>query len=277
MKSYSHDIKKAKAMQGDILQEEKTMANVIVVANQKGGVGKTASASNLSATLAYHHHKNVLMIDLDGLASLTKAFGYDPDNFDSSIVTAIENPNSTPNCIYQTDIEGLSIIPSHPMLDTLELSLLNKKDKYDRLTKAIKRIEVAFDYIIIDAAPSLNTFFINALCAASYVIIPAETKIQSNFALEVFSSSLETMKELKNQDLKVLGVIATMYNCQANEDKAVLAEMQANYDMLGVIKRTTAVSSAVKEGLPCVITNRRSVASKEYIAIGNKIVNTIEG
>lgn len=252
-----------------------SMGKVICTANQKGGVGKTATANNIASSLALEG-KQVLVVDLDPLCTLTKANGYDPSKFDSSVVTLLENPLKVGQTIYESDIEGLSFIPSSPMLDVLELSLINKKDKYSRLKKALDKVKPIFDYIVLDCAPSLSTFTINALVAADYLIVPAETKYQSDFSLEVFLSTFETMKATMNSNLRLLGVIATMFNCQANEDKEVLNSIQSKYDLLGVIKRTTAVSSSVKKGKPCVVANRRTVVAQEYREITRKIMNMME-
>lgn len=252
------------------------MGKVICTANQKGGVGKTALANNLAASLALEG-KQVLMIDLDPLCTLTKANGYNPEKFDSSVVTMLENPKLVGQTVYETEIKGLSLIPASPMLDVLELNLLNKKDKYDRLKKGLEKVRQIFDYIILDCTPSLNTFTINALVAADYLVVPAETKYQSDFSLSVFLSTFETMKDMRNPNLKLLGVVATMFNCQANEDKEVLQSIQDSYDVLGIIKRTTAVSSSVKVGKPCVVANRRTVVAKEYRQITSKIIEMVEG
>lgn len=107
--------------------------------------------------------------------------------------------------------------------------------------------------------------------------MPAETKYQSDFSLSVFLSTFETMRELRNPDLKVLGIVATMFNCQANEDKEILNNLQTLYEVLGVIKRTTAVSSSVKEGKPCVVARKRTVVAKEYRSIAKKIIEKVEG
>ena len=253
------------------------MGVIIVVANQKGGVGKTALSNNLAASLALEG-KQVVVVDLDPLCTLTKANGYDPTNFETSIATVIEKPNMVGQCVYETDIEGLSIIPASPMLDALEISLINKKDRYDRLKKGLEKLKTIFDYVVIDCTPSLNTFSINALVVADYLLVPAETKYQSDFSLDVFLTTFETMKSVRNPDLKLLGIVATMYNCQANEDKEVLEQLKETHSdkLLGIIKRTTAVSSSVKQGKPCVIANRRTVVAKEYREIARKVMKMVE-
>ena len=251
------------------------LSKIICVANQKGGVGKTTLASNLGASLALEG-KSTLLIDLDSLCSLTKAQGYNPDDFDSSIITVFENVKNVPQCIYETGVDNLSIIPSSPMLDVAETSYINKKDKFDRLKKALEIVKPIFEYIVIDTSPTLNLYTINALAASDCIVIPAETKYQSMFSLEVFISSIEAMKEMKNPDLKLLGVVATMYNCQANEDKEVLTELEEQQDILGIIKRTTAASSAVKKGLPCVVANKRTVVAQEYREITKRIMKLLE-
>lgn len=251
------------------------MGKIICTANQKGGVGKTALAANLATALAMEG-KQVLAIDLDPLGTLTKAFGYNPQKFDASVVTVLERPQMVGQAIYETDIEGLSLMPASAMLDALDLSLATKKDKHDRLKKALGKVKPIFDFIVMDCTPTLNTFTINALVAADYLIIPAETKYQSDYALETFLTTFETMRTMKNPNLKLLGVVATMYYCQANEDKEVLSTLQQNYDILGIIKRTSAVSAAVKKGKPCVVVSKRSVAAIEYREIARKIMKMME-
>ena len=116
------------------------MGKVICVANQKGGVGKTALSNNLAASLALEG-KQVLVSDLDSLCTLTKALGYAPEKFDSSVATLITNPSMVGQCIYETDIPKLSLLPCSPMLDTLEVGLINKKDRHDRLKKALDKVK----------------------------------------------------------------------------------------------------------------------------------------
>ncbi|WP_324823534.1 ParA family protein [Sinanaerobacter sp. ZZT-01] len=252
------------------------MGKIICIANQKGGVGKTTLTANIGAALTLEG-KTVLLVDLDAQCSLTMSFGYDPNNFDNSIVTVLDNPSKVGQAIFETDVENLSILPASTMLITVDSNLISKRDRYERLKKALDKVKPLFDYILIDCSPALSTITINALVVADYILTPAETKIASHFSLDAFVSTIETMKAVRNPNLQSLGVVATMYNCQANEDKEVLASIQTNNVLLGVIKRTTAVSSAVKKGLPCVLVNRRTVVAQEFRTITNKIIEKVEG
>ena len=251
------------------------MGKIICIANQKGGVGKSSVTCNIGTALTLEG-KSVLIIDLDSQASLTMSLGFNPESFETSSVTVLDAPSKAPMCIYETDIERLSIIPSSSMLSTLEMSLYNKRDNNLRLKKALERIKEIFDYVLIDCSPALSLSTINALVAADYVLIPAETKVSSNFSLNTFISTVNTVKEVMNKEIEILGVIATMYYCQANEDKEVLQHLQENYEVLGVIRRTTAVSSAFGMGKPCVLTSRRSLATKEFKEIAKRIIEKVE-
>lgn len=257
-------------------KELSELGKIICISNLKGGVGKTTLTANIGAALALEG-KSVLLVDLDAQCSLTMSFGYDPNNFDSSIVTVLNDPSKVGQAIYETDVENLSILPASTMLITVDSSLVSKKDRYERLKKALSKVELIFDYILIDCGPALSTITINALVAADYILTPSETKIASHFSLDKFVSTVETMKAVRNPNLQSLGVVATMYNCQANEDKEVLASIQTNNTLLGVIKRTTAVSSAVKKGLPCVLVNKRTVVAQEFRNITKKIIEKVEG
>lgn len=251
------------------------MTKIICIANQKGGVGKTATTANIATALTLQG-KKVLIVDLDSQCSLTMSFGYNPEDFETSSVTILENPKISPTCIYETDIDGLSLIPASAMLSTAELLLSKKQDSNLRLKKGLEIVEKLFDYIIIDCSPSLSPTTLNALTAADYVLIPAETKTSSNYSLNVFITTINAIKANINERLEILGVIATMYNCQANEDKSILQDLKDNYEVLGVIKRTTAVSSAFSKGKPSILTSRRSVTTQEFKDITNKIIKKVE-
>jgi len=251
------------------------MGKVICIATQKGGVGKTSVTCNLGAALTLEG-KSVLLIDLDAQCSLTMSLGFNPEKFETSSVTTLDTPDKSPMCIYETGIEKLSLMPANPMLSTLEMSLYHKKESNTRLKKALEKVKEIFDYVLIDCSPSLSLTTINGLIASDYVLIPAETKISSNYSLSTFISTVNTIKEVMNNDIEILGVIATMYYCQAKEDKSVLEDLQDTFEILGVIRRTTAVSSAFSIGKPCVLTNKRSLATQEFKEIAKKIINKVE-
>ena len=204
------------------------------------------------------------------------SLGFNPEKFETSSVTTLDTPDKSPMCIYETGIEKLSLMPANPMLSTLEMSLYHKKESNTRLKKALEKVKEIFDYVLIDCSPSLSLTTINGLIASDYVLIPAETKISSNYSLSTFISTVNTIKEVMNNDIEILGVIATMYYCQAKEDKSVLEDLQDNFEILGVIRRTTAVSSAFSSGKPCVLTSKRSLATQEFKEIAKKIINKVE-
>ncbi len=251
------------------------MGKVICIENQKGGVGKTTLAGNVAVSLA-DKGKSVLMIDLDYQCSLTMSFGYSPEDFEATSAVVLSNPYNIAQAIYETDIENLSIIPASPMLSNTDMEIARKQNRMERLKPAIELVRPIFDYIIIDCSPALSATTLNALVASDYILIPAETKVSSMYSLQAFISTIETIKECSNNKLKILGVVATMYSCQAKEDKEMLEELQKNYNVLGVIKRTTTVSSAVAKGVPCVICSKNSKAAEEYRNITDKILNECE-
>lgn len=251
------------------------MSKIICVSNQKGGVGKTAVTVNIGAALALKG-KSVLVVDLDSQGSLTTSLGYNPLNFESSVVTVLNHPKAVSACIYETDIENLSIMPASSMLSAVEMTLYSKKNGNYRLKEGLDLVRPLFDYILIDTSPVLSPSTINALIASDYVIVPAETKVSSNLGFQQFITTIQTVQSTINQGLELLGIIATMFNVQANEDKEVLCELKEGFNVLGVIRRTTAVSSAVKKGLPCVLTSKRSMASFEFKEIANKIIEKVE-
>ena len=251
------------------------MGKIICVSNQKGGVGKTAVTVNIGVALALQG-KSVLLVDLDSQGSLTTSLGYNPLNFENSTVTVLSHPKAVASCVYETDIQGLSLIPASSMLSSVVMTLHNKKNSNYQLKWGLDIVRPLFDYILIDTSPVLSPSTLNALIASNFVLVPAETKISSNFGLQMFVSTIQTIQATLNPKLELLGIVATMFNIKASEDKAVLRELKEGYDVLGVIRRATAVSSAVAKGLPCVLVSKRSMATLEFQSIAKKIIKKVE-
>lgn len=256
------------------------MGKIIAVGNQKGGVGKSTTVYNLAVCMA-QKGLNVLMVDMDVQSSLTQSCGMDPMQFEVNITNLFEDKpaEKIADAVYDLELglEGnLHIICSTPMLASVEMSLVQARNREFRLKKALQYIKDAYDYILIDCMPSLSLLTINSLTAADYLVIPGECSRLAHFAFELFLETTEGIKEDLNENLKVLGVIASMYDSRANEDKEVLAELKENHNLLGIIKRTTIAKKYVKQGIPAVLGNPKAQISQEYKAITDKIIKMVE-
>lgn len=250
------------------------MGKVIAVSNQKGGVGKTTSLLNISVVLAQKGFK-VLMIDSDPQASLTLSLSFNPLDFEKSLVDVYEKDTEIINSIYDTEIEGLSLIPSTPLLASIDLKLINQMSRERKLAKALNHIKGLFDFILIDNGPNLSLLSINSLSSADFVLVVCETSQLSYFALDPLMDTIAGIKEELNENLEILGVIATLYDSRTLIDKYVLESLQSNYEVLGVIKRTVAAKRGLQKGLPVVLTEPNSDIAVEYKKIADLIIEKV--
>ncbi len=251
------------------------MGKVIAVSNQKGGVTKTTSTYNISTALTLKG-KRVLQIDLDAQSNLTISSGFNPVDFEKTIVDVFENDKEILNAIYGVeDIWNLSLLPSHPYLAGTELKLMNQMNREKKLSKALNHIKGLFDFVLIDCPPQLSLITINALAVADLILIPCECSQLSYFALDTLYDTLQGVKEELNENLEVLGVIATLYDSRTLIDKYVLESLQSNYEVLGVIKRTVAAKRGLQKGLPVVLTEPNSEIAVEYRNIADLIIEKV--
>lgn len=245
--------------------------NVIAIANQKGGVAKTTTTHNLGVALAAKG-KRVLLIDLDSQASLTISVGLEPLEVKRTIVDVLRKDGiSIDRCIERIG-EKLHIVTSIIDLAPMEMELLSRASREKILDRALKPVRRRYDFILVDCPPQLSILTINALSCADGVIIPVKTDYLAYRGLTQLQDSIQEIRELINPDLRVLGVIATLYEKRVSDDNEILAALKREYRLLGVIKRLAVAKKGVYDGLAVVEMTPGSEISIEYNAIADQII-----
>lgn len=186
------------------------MSRIIAVANQKGGVGKTTTAINLSACLA-EKNKKVLTLDMDPQGNTTSGLGVDKNHAESTVYELILDESELSECIYPSVMENLSVIPSNINLSGAEIELIGFENKEYLLKSKLDMIRSDYDYIIIDCPPSLNLLTINAMAAADSVIVPIQCEYYALEGLSQLIHTIDLIKERLNPKLEIEGVVFTMY------------------------------------------------------------------
>ena len=259
------------------------MSEIISIANQKGGVGKTTTAVNLAASLA-ERGKKVLLIDIDPQSNATTSLGFSRGDYEFNIYHVLIGTKRISEVIIKTEIKNLRLVPSNIGLVGIEKEFYNpnKKNRELVLKNKIKDISEKFDYIIIDSPPALGPITINALSASDSVIIPIQCEF---FALEGLAQLLSTVSLLKktiNPKLEIKGYLPTMYSGQNNLSKQVLADLSHHFhDKLFymkddkeciVVPRSIKVAESPSFGQPVTEYASTSKGSKAYRDLADVIV-----
>lgn len=244
------------------------MAKVICVTNQKGGVGKTTTAVNMSYYLAKDKFR-VLLVDFDPQGNATSGLGVDKN--DESLgptMTNVINENlPLENAIRHTKYKNFDLAPATPELANAEVELASQPRKFTRLRDAIRSVESNYDYVVIDSPPSLSLLTVNGMIASNYLLLPVQTEF---YALEGVAQLLESMKlvmKQANPGLKLLGVLATMYDKRTSLSAQVYAEIQKYFKQLAfktTIPRNVRVAEAPSHGVPVGDYDRFSKGAKAY-------------
>ena len=246
---------------------------VIAIANQKGGVAKTTTTHNLGVALAAKG-KRVLLIDLDSQASLTISVGLEPLEVKRTIVDVLRKDGVPIRECIERISDRLHIVTSIIDLAPMEMELLSRASREKILDRALRPIRGEYDFILVDCPPQLSILTINALSCADGVIIPVKTDYLAYRGLTQLQDSIQEIQELINPELKVLGVIATLYEKRVGDDNEILAALKKEYNLLGVIKRLAVAKKGIYDGLAVVEQTPSSEISIEYNKIADIIIVT---
>lgn len=248
------------------------MAQIICFANQKGGVAKTTSTFNIGKLLALRG-KRTLLIDYDPQASLTISAGLEPFDYDRTIVNIIseEKPNVRA-CIQHLADQTPDIITSRLDLAQMEMQMVGRMNRETILKRALKQVQDDYDYILIDCPPQLGMLTINALACTNWVLIPVATDYLAYRGVEYLEETISSVKELVNPDLKLMGVIATLFDTRIRDDREILAALRKKYNVLGTVRKLSAAKKSVYDGIVAYDTGAKNPVAKEYDYITEQLL-----
>ena len=251
------------------------MARIYTLVNQKGGVGKTTTAINLGAYLAQHGQR-VLIVDIDPQSNATSCLGIDKHGVENSSYQALLGEESPASLILKNERLNLSILPSSPALAGAEIELVDETERNTRLKKALNSLNGDYDYILVDCPPSLGLLTINGLMAAQDgVIIPVQCEYLALEGLGQLTQTIQQVRSALYPDLRVRGVVLTMFDKRTNLANDVVAEVNNHFPeqvFKAIIPRSIRLAEAPSYGLPISAYAPRSVGAKAYDALAQELL-----
>lgn len=251
------------------------MGRIIVIANQKGGVGKTTTAINLSACIALKK-KRVLLIDMDPQGNASGGFDIDQTDFEKTVYDVMLGEARLEEATIKDVRPKLSIVPSDVNLSAAEIQLSDKEGKNHILKTQITEIREQYDYIIIDCPPSLNILTINAMCAADTVLVPLQCEYYALEGLAQLMKTVDLIQQRENDKLKIEGIVFTMFDARTNLAAQVVENVKENTDKKiykCIIPRNVRLAEAPSYGMPITEYDPKSSGAKAYEKLASKVMH----
>ncbi len=256
------------------------MARIICVANQKGGVGKTTTSVNLAAALS-EMSRQVLIVDMDPQGNASSGLGVKRyENQDNNIYQVLIGEKSIHETIQSTQIKNLDIVPANPDLVGAEIELVDMPQREYRLKSALREVSGKYHYILIDCPPSLGLLTVNSLSAAETFLVPLQCEY---YALEGLSQLLNTaglIKKSLNTDLRIEGIVLTMFDARNNLSHQVVAEIQSHFAekvFSAIIPRNVRLSEAPSHGQTIFQYDPKSIGAKKYKELAEELDGRVYG
>ena len=250
------------------------MAQVLSLANQKGGVGKTTTSVNLAASLAATKRK-VLLIDLDPQGNATMGVGVDKHDLKETICDVLLSDIDARSCVHRLEKIGIDLLPANADLTAAEVELMRTDGAQNRMKEAIKAIRDDYDYVLIDCPPALSMLTLNALVASDAVIIPMQCEY---YALEGLSQLMDTINDVRssvNPSLEVEGLLRTMYDPRNTLAKDVSDQLVQHFGdkvYRTVVPRNVRLAEAPSYGLPALLYEKTSSGALAYLALAGEML-----
>ena len=251
------------------------MGRTIAIANQKGGVGKSTTAINLSSCLGEMGQK-VLTIDMDPQGNTTSGLGIEKEEQENTVYELLLGQCQLEDCIQSLEFKGVSLIPSNVNLAGAEIELIGVDEKEYILKNSIETVKDQYDYIIIDCPPSLNMLTINAMTTADTVLVPIQCEYYALEGLSQLIHTIELVQERLNPELEMEGVVFTMYDARTNLSLQVVENVKNNLNQTiykTIIPRNVRLAEAPSHGLPINYYDGKSTGAESYRLLAEEVMH----